>query len=137
MIPATGIYQNLVSLSSKKGQEILKESEKEGLSNFNRVHTYFGQQTCNTFCGVQSSCIVLNALIDDKKYSEGLFWGPKLESIVEEAVVRKKGMTLAQLRDILNTHNGVHATASHTDELPLGEFRKVLSKSVGGSGYVR
>ena len=136
MIPATGIYQNLVSLSSKKGQEILKESEKEGLSNFNRVHKYFGQQTCNTFCGVQSSCIVLNSLIDAKKYSEGLFWGPNLESIVEEAVVRKKGMTLAQLRDILNTHDGVHATATRTDELPLEEFRKVLSKSIGGSGYV-
>ena len=136
MIPATGIYQNLVSLSSKKGQEILKESEKEGLSNFNRVHKYFGQQTCNTFCGVQSSCIVLNSLIDAKKYSEGLFWSPNLESIVEEAVVRKKGMTLAQLRDILNTHDGVHATAIRTDELPLEEFRKVLSKSVGGSGYV-
>ena len=59
-----------------------------------------------------------------------------MESIVEEAVVRKKGMTLAQLRDILNTHNGVHATASHTDELPLDKFRKVLFNSVGGSGYV-
>ena len=50
--------------------------------------------------------------------------------------MRKKGMTLAQLRDILNTHDGVHATATRTDELPLEEFRKILSKTVGGSGYV-
>ena len=62
-----------------------------------------------------------------------ILWSSKL---VEEAVVQKKGMTLAQLRDILNTHDRVHATATQTDELPLEEFRKVLSKSVGGSGYV-
>ena len=134
--PATGIYHNLQSLSSEKGQEILKESEKEGLSNFNRVFKFFGQQKASTFCGVQSSCIVLNSVIDDKKYSEGNFWNPTLESIVEEAVVKKQGMTLAQLRDILNTQPGVHATATQTDELPLDEFREVLAKSIGGRGYV-
>lgn len=135
-VPAAGIYHNLQSLSSEKGQEILKESEKEGLNNFNRVYKFFGQQTSSTFCGVQSSCIVLNSVIDDKKYSEVNFWNPNLESIVEEAVVKKKGMTLAQLRDILNTHPGVHATATQTDELPLDEFREVLAKSIGGRGYV-
>ena len=135
-IPAVGIYQNLQSLSTEKGKEILKESEKEGMSNFNRVHKYFGQQTLSTFCGVQSSCIVLNSVVDDEKYSEAKLWNPKLESIVEEAVVKKKGMTLAQLCDILNTHNEVHAKATRTDELSLGEFRKLLEKHVGGSGYV-
>ena len=135
-IPAVGIYQNLQSLSSEKGQEILKESEKEGLSNFDRVFKYFGQQTLSTFCGVQSSCIVLNSINDDKKYSEAGFWNPKLESMVEEAVVKKKGMTLAQLCDILNTHNEVQAAATRTDELTLDEFRELLEKHVGGSGYV-
>merc|ERR1712110_564832 len=132
----TGIYQNLQSLSTEKGHEILIESEKEGLSNFNRVRKYFGQQTLSTFCGVQSSCIVLNSVIDNKKYSEAGFWNPKLESIVEAAVVKKKGMTLAQLCDILNTHHEVRATATQTDELPLDKFRELLEKHVGGSGFI-
>ena len=136
MITATGIYQNLQSLPTEKGLEILRESTKEGLSNFNRVHKYFGRQTLGTFCGVQSSCIVLNSVIDIKKYSEAGFWNPKLESIVEEAVVKKKGMTLAQLCGILNTHQEVHATATRTDELSVDEFRELLEMNVGGSGYV-
>ena len=136
LIPSVGIYHNLQSLSSERGKEILKESEKEGLSNFDRVNKNFGQQTLSTFCGVQSSCIVLNSVIDKKKYSEARFWNPKLESIVEEAVVKKKGMTLAQLCDILNTHHEVRATATRTDELFMDEFREVLAKNIGGSGYV-
>ena len=117
------------------GKEILLESEKEGLSNFDRINKYFGQQTSNTFCGVQSSCILLNSLLDDKIYSEECFWDPNLESIVEEAVVKKKGMTLTQLRDILNTKS-VHATATRTDEISMDEFRKVISNMVAGRGYV-
>ena len=137
-IPAVGIYQNLQSLSTAKGIKILEESEKEGLSNFDRVNKYFGQQTLSTFCGVQSSCIVLNSVIDKKRYTEAELWNPKLESIVESAVVKKKGMTLAQLCAILNTHHHheVHATANRTDELSIDEFRELLEKHVGGSGYV-
>ena len=135
---ATGIYRNLQSLSTKEGQEILIESENEGLSNYSRVSRYFGQQTLNTFCGVQSSCIVLNSVIDDRKHYEASFWNPNLESIVEEAVVRRKGMTLAQLRDILNTHEGVHATATQTDQTSLVAFRETVSRSIGENenGYV-
>ncbi len=50
--------------------------------------------------------------------------------------MKKKGMTLAQLCDILNTHHEVHATATQTDELSLDHFRELLEKHVGGSGYV-
>ena len=61
-----------------------------------------------------------------------------MESIVEEAVVRRKGMTLAQLRDILNTYEGVHATATQTDQTSLVAFRETVSRSIGENenGYV-
>ena len=95
---------------------------------YENMKKYFGKQTHNTFCGVQTCCIVLNSMAKNEKYREGMFLSTKdkMGSIVEESSVRKQGMTLDQCRDIINCIDGVSATSTNTDETNVDGFRETL-----------
>ena len=92
------------------------------------IQRYFGKQTHNTFCGVQSCCIILNSIAKEGKYREDKFLSEKkkIGDIVEESVVRKQGMTIDQCRDIISCFDGVSATSTTTDEIDVNKFRDTV-----------
>eukprot|EP00092_Neocalanus_flemingeri_P015588 GFUD01016876.1.p1 GENE.GFUD01016876.1~~GFUD01016876.1.p1 ORF type:complete len:430 (+),score=113.03 GFUD01016876.1:921-2210(+) len=126
-----GLNGNLVDLYSEKGQILLKESKAEGLSKFDEIEQIFGKQSWRSFCGVQSCCIVLNALqcSPSGKTLDGLFletdfWSYDMSKVLDESVVRKQGMTLAQCTSLLANVPGITANSQRTDQSSFAEFQE-------------
>ena len=136
----SGINGNLVSLSSKEGMDLLEKSRDQNCSKHEKIHKYFGKQDHNTFCGVKSACIVLNSILDSDVHKEDSLLSEVSGDIIEEADVRRRGMTLTQCRDIINSVSEVKAECFNTDEVTLDIFRNIVHESCSGvstNKYVR
>ena len=125
-----GMFGNLRSLRSEAGQQMLAQAEAEGTTQAAEMNQYFGKQSHNTFCGVQTTCIILNMTRGGELYCEKTLWNSNLENIVEEAVVRKQGLTLVQLSSVLNSHKEINATHHHTDEVSVDDFREIIKSAM-------
>ena len=136
----SGINGNLVSLSSKEGMDLLEKSRDQNCSKHEKIHKYFGKQDHNTFCGVKSACIVLNSVLDSDVHKEDSMLSEVSGDIIEEADVRRRGMTLTQCRDIINSVSEVKAECFNTDEVTVDIFRNIVQESCSGvstNKYVR
>ena len=121
-----------MDLESDRGQQILKSSKEQGSSKFDKISPFFRKQTWKSFCGIQSVCTVLNALdcspAGQTLYLEDMFWEYSISKVVEEAVVRRQGMSLGQCAAILNSCPGITATHYRTDETTLTTFRQQVEQ---------
>lgn len=125
-----GINRNLICLETKEGRDILDISTEERLNDYEVMKKYFGKQSHNTFCGVQSCCITLNTMLDADKYNEASFWSiDNVRTVLDESVVSKSGMTLEQCRDLLNSFHTVTAVSCKTTETDLDQFREQLVRA--------
>merc|ERR1711892_764998 len=125
-----GTKGELVDLNSAKGQILLEKSKEEGFSKFDEIGKYFKKQIWKSFCGVQSCCNVLNALEctpagedRDNLFLERDFWNYEMSNVLEEDIVRRQGMTLAQCTSMLCKCSGVTATGYRTDQTSFQEFK--------------
>ena len=82
-------------------------------------------------------CIVLNGLEcsptekqSEKDFTETDFWTYDMSKSLDESVVRRQGMTLAQCTELLNNASGICATGRTTDETGLEEFRKKVQHAM-------
>ena len=135
-----GMNKNLICLETKEGRHMLNLSAEERLTHYEVMKKYFDKQSHNTFCGVQSCCIILNTVLDAREYNEATFWSiENVRGVLDESVVRQSGMTLVQCRDLLNSFPHVSAVSHHTSQSQLDTFRgdvvRGLSSNVKVSCY--
>ena len=99
------------------------------------MEKYFGKQTYNTFCGVQSCCIILNTINGDCIHKENSFWSDNkdMEGLIAESTVKKQGMTLDQLTSVLNSFEGVSAFSYYTDSASVDTFRNMVVETMNSS----
>lgn len=127
---------SLTPLQADQGQVLLFRSRQR--ADFGPLLQEFLTQEKLSYCGVASSVMVLNSLAVPAPAARGYgtyrFWtqdnlfeggsgGPEAE------VVQKRGMTLAQLRQLL-AGRGVAATAIEASGLSLPELRQLLRRSL-------
>ena len=138
-----GMNRNLICLETKEGRDILNLSTEERLNDYEVMKKYFGKQSHKTFCGVQSCCITLNTMLDAHQYNEASFWSiDNVNTILDESVVSKSGMTLEQCGDLLNSFKTVTAVSYKTTDTDLDNFREQLVRAFSsgdkvGCGLVR
>ena len=132
-----GMNRNLICLETKEGKDILDVSTEEQLNDYEVMKKYFGKQSHNTFCGVQSCCITLNTISDAQQYNEASFWSiDNVNTILDKSAVSKSGMTLEQCRDLLNSFNTVTAVSYKTTDTDLDSFRALLVRAFSSGDKV-
>ena len=132
-----GMNRNLICLETKEGRDILDLSTEEQLNDYEVMKKYFGKQSHNTFCGVQSCCITLNTISDAQQYNEASFWSiDNVNTILEESLVRKSGMTLEECRDLLRSFKTVTAVSYKTTETDLDTFRAEVVRAFSSGDKV-
>ena len=133
-----GMNKNLICLETKEGRDMLDRSTEDGLNDYEVMKKYFGKQHHNTFCGVQSCCIILNTLSDAPEYNEESFWSiDNVTTVLEESRVRQSGMTLEECRDLLNSFKTVSAVSQKTSGSDPDQFRAAVVKAFSGNSKVR
>ena len=117
---------------------MLDMSTQDRLNHYQVMKKYFGKQSHNTFCGVQSCCIILNSLSDAEEYNEESFWSnDNVTTVLEESAVRKSGMTLEECQNLLNSFKTVSAVSQKTSDSNPDKFRAEVVKAFSGNGKVR
>ena len=127
------IPENLSALSSPQGQDFFYEA-KPGTSFWKLMDQFETQQT-QSFCGIASSVMVLNALgvegpkdpvfLPYRPFSQDNFFSSDVNSVLPKALVLKQGATLDQIGQALAKFS-VHAKAFHADEVGQVALRKTL-----------
>lgn len=105
---------------------------------------YFVSQDTQTYCGVASSTMVLNALVPKEDRPTTLAWCPyhlfaqsnfftkEVKKIAPRKQVAKSGMTLQQLGDVLKTFP-VHVDVTHASDTTNVAFRTELIDALKSS----
>ena len=136
--PATRLAAGLapLPLNSEHGLQLLFRSRMR--ADYAPLSQEFLTQATLSYCGVASAVMVLNSLAIPAPVASGYgpyrFWtqdnlfeggsgGP------EAAMVRQRGMTLAQLRQLL-AGRGVIAVAIEASDLNLAALRQLLRRSL-------
>jgi Phytochelatin synthase len=131
-----------IYLDSTEGLRRLEESQAR--QGFVPLSMYFVSQETQTFCGVASSTMVLNALVpkDERPnvpewkpyrlFAQSVFFTDAVEKIAPRKDVLERGMTLAQLGAVLGTFP-VKAEVFHAGG-NNGEyaFRKAAKEALSG-----
>jgi hypothetical protein len=105
---------------------------------------YFETQETQTFCGVASSTIILNALAPESSrptgtkewqpfgmYTQTQFFTPEVEAIVKRENARINGMTLDQLGAALKTFP-IGVAIAHASDTSEGAFRQQVTDVLKG-----
>lgn len=129
--------QNLINLNSNEGEKLLIDSK--ALQDYFPLSIQFVTQKNQAYCGVASSVMVLNALsIPAPEASEYApyhlftqenFFNPQTQKVVTPEVVSRKGMTLDQLGQLLESYP-VKAEVHHSADSSLEEFRTLVVKNL-------
>lgn len=128
-------------LDSAEGFSRLEESDRR---SFVTLGMYFLSQETQTFCGVASSTMVLNALVPKDKrpvvpewdpyplFAQSVFFTKEVEEIAPREVVLKQGMTLQQLGEVLRTFP-VEVMVWHVSDKSETDFRENAKDALRGS----
>ena len=128
----------LISLGSERGARLLIDSEER--------HAYwplslqFVTQKSQTYCGVATMVMVLNALgvpapptpgIEPfRTFTQDNVLNERTEKILAQEVLLKKGMTLDQLGSLLESHS-VDVEVRHAADSNADEFRALARQHLG------
>lgn len=138
------VPEGLISLGSKPGQEMLFASE--AYNDYFPLTLNFVTQQTQSFCGVASLVMVLNALAMPAPASERLapfshfdqdnFFSPATEAIRPREILLQRGMTLDQLGGLAGSF-GLDVAVHHAADSSLDEFRKTaLATLADDKGFV-
>ncbi|MEA5414923.1 phytochelatin synthase family protein [Synechococcus sp. BA-132 BA5] len=131
-----------IPLMEPAGMELLVASGAR--ADYGPLAEQFLTQANLAYCGVASAAMVLNSLAVPAPtvpgYGRYRFWTqenvfavPAGSQVVSAEVVRRQGMTLAELAALLASH-GVKAEAIHGDRLSLEQFRALLRTNLSQPG---
>ena len=134
--------QQPIYLDSAEGFRRLDESDRR---SFVTLGMYFLSQDTQTFCGVASGTMVLNALVPKNErppvsewnpyhlFAQSVFFTPAVEKIAPRKDVLSNGMTLQQLGEALSTFP-VRVAVSHGSDKCEKDFRKDAMGALSGVG---
>ncbi len=131
-----------IHLDSHEGQKLLQESQ----ASQPLLIKLFRKQENNTFCGVQSSALLLSAQhfgakfpdaasqkdcnLEAPPYLEGnMFSYAETKAAMEEAVVDVKGSTMDQVYNVFKQH-GRKVKKYHTETISVDEFRSMALEAL-------
>ena len=128
----------LIPFSSSEGEQLLVESNAR--QDYFLLSNQFVTQINQAYCGVASSVMVLNALglpapesIQYKPFhvftQENFFDRAETKKVVSADLVSKRGMTLSQLGDLLNSH-GAKVQIYYGSDVDLDRFRSLLVQNL-------
>lgn len=122
------IPEHLVSIHSPSGQKLVAESGH--VADYGSLTANFVAQTRNSFCGVASSVVVINAMRDeDDHIDQSTFFTETVEEIAPSWRVSVSGMSLNQLGHVLRAH-GAGTTVVHASDTDLEAFRRIARKNL-------
>ena len=129
---------NLIDLASEQGEELLLEAEAR--TAFLPLTAQFVTQKSQTYCGVASLVMVMNALRVPapstpefepyRTFTQDNFLNDQTEKILPRAVLAKQGMTLDQIGAIARTYP-VTAEVHHAGDSNVEEFRSLALDYLG------
>jgi Phytochelatin synthase len=132
---------NLISLNSEEGERLLLQSNAR--QSYWNLSLQFLTQKTQSFCGVASIVMVLNALGTPapttpayepyRVFTQDDFFNDRTEKVLRQSVLAEKGMTLDQIGQLLGSY-GVHAEVHHAGEAKLDDFRKSAMEHVAKPG---
>lgn len=130
------VPSNLIAYDSQSGKSSLIRSMND---QFLQLSQQFLTQKTQTYCGVASISMVLNALKiegpDDPLYNpfhpitQDNFFTPQVEKVIPSEQVSKTGMTL-DAATTAAAQFGVVAQAFHSDTLSLEKMRQLLKSKL-------
>ena len=131
-----------IPLMEPAGIDLLVGSQAR--ADYGPLAEQFLTQANLAYCGVASAAMVLNSLAVPAPpvpgYGRYRFWTqenvfevPAGRTVVSAEVVRRQGMTMAELAALLSSH-GVAAEAIHGDQLTLEQFRALLRTNLSQPG---
>ena len=133
---------NLTGFSTRAGEVYFAESEARE-AYFPLADNFVTQKT-QSYCGVASMVMVLNALgvpappVPEyepyRTFTQDNVLTGQTDAILPRATIALQGMTLDQIGAILSTQP-VHAEIHHASESSVEEFRKVAGAYLGEPGH--
>ena len=133
---------NLTGFSTRDGEVYFAESGARE-AYFPLADNFVTQKT-QTYCGVASMVMVLNALgvpapaspeyAPYRTFTQDNLLTGRTDAILPRETIALQGMTLDQLGGILATQP-VHAEVHHASDSSVDEFRKVASAYLGEPGH--
>lgn len=128
----------LIPFSSSDGEQLLIESKAR--QDYFLLSNQFVTQVNQAYCGVASSVMVLNALGVAAPESpqtkpvrvftqENFFDREETKKVISPDLVSKRGMTLAQLGDLLISH-GAKVKVYYGSDIDLDRFRSLLRQNL-------
>lgn len=132
---------DLVSLGSEQGARLLVDSEAR--QAYWPLSMQFVSQRTQTYCGVATIVMVLNALDVPAPTAAGIepftafdqenFFNERTEAVLPREVLAKIGMTLDQIGGLLGTY-GIKTEVRHAIDGGLDEFRTLAVRYLGTPG---
>jgi Phytochelatin synthase len=130
----------LTSLTSTQGERFLRESQAQ--EDFIPLSSQFVTQENQSFCGIASAVMVLNALgipapvaTEWKRnyFTQDNLFNAQTEAIISRQQIERQGLTLTQLAGILESYL-VKAEIHYGADLSLDAFRSTVSRNLKKSG---
>ncbi len=123
---------SLIAADSSAGQKLFVSSQFT--ADYDDLTSHFVAQSRPAFCGVASSVVVLNALRHSApQVNQSTFFDDAVSRVRGMLAVSFGGMTLAQLRDLLQAH-GVDATLTYASDTTLDAFRALAQENLKAHG---
>jgi hypothetical protein len=133
---------NLTGFSTRDGEVYFAESDARE-AYFPLANNFLTQKT-QSYCGVASMVMVLNALglpapaVPEyepyRTFTQDNVLSERTDAVLPRETIARQGMTLDQLGGILATQP-VKAEVHHASESSVDEFRKLASAYLGAPGH--
>jgi hypothetical protein len=138
------VPQNLIAFDSQEGPRLLRRSTAS--TAFYPLSEQFVTQKNQSFCGVASTVMVLNALHMPAPASDELspfsafdqdnIFNAKTEAVVQRSVIEKQGLTLDQLGALAEA-SGLTVEIHHAADIDVDAFRhEVAARLAAPNQYV-
>lgn len=134
--------QSLVALNSDAGEQLLLHSQAR--QSYWNLSVQFVTQKTQTYCGVASMVMVLNALGGPapatpeyepyRIFTQDNFFNDQTEKVLPRGVLAEQGTTLDQMGLLLETH-GVRAEVHHAADSSLEAFRGLAIGQLSKPGH--
>lgn len=118
------LIPDLIDIHSAQGQQLLHEAAAQ--VDLAQLQPEFETQNRRAFCGVASSVMVINAILQPQpRLTQETLFTPRARAIRDSWAVSFGGLTLDQLARIIEAH-GVHTQTVHAVEASEASFRDTL-----------
>jgi hypothetical protein len=135
--PVRAVPASLIPLDSAEGRRLLFESEAHG--SFLPLAAHFLTQDTQTYCGVASIAMVLNAMkvpapttstyAPHRLFTQDNLFSARTDALASADRVARQGMSLWQVAQILRAY-GVEAEARLASDTSLAAFRDLAAEAL-------